>query len=325
METIEKQATSSECAECGNASKRFGKHRNGLQRYRCLSCGKTFTEEHARGFRVEDYLKDPRGLRAVRMLVEGCSIRSVERLTGIRKGSLIELLLIAGQRCEAVLERVIRKVKLTDIQMDECWNFIYCKEKNKGPESTDNDETGDNYNWVAIDRPTKLVCAFVCGKRTGENAMELCRQIRRATNPAVRFQLTSDGLQAYIAAVDEFLLDRCDYAQLVKNYTQPQDDDHRYSPPVCTGAVKVVISGNPDEAKICTSHVERLNLSLRTQVRRMTRLTNAFSRKLENHRAAIALYLGWYNFCQIHGSLRVTPAMEAAITDHVWNVAELLA
>jgi len=234
----------------------------------------------------------------------------------------------SGTRCvagEAVMDRYIRNVKLTDIQMDGCWNFIYCKEKNKGPDQADNNEIGDNYNWVAIDRATKLVCAFVVGRRTSDNAMELCRKIRQATNPDVRFQLTSDGLQAYIAAVDLYLWDRCDFAQLVKSYAQPMDEEHRYSPPVCTGATKVVISGNPDEAKICTSHVERLNLSLRTQIRRMTRLTNGFSRKLSNHRAAIALYLAWYNFCQIHGSLKITPAMEAGITDHVWGAAELLA
>ena len=312
------------CPECGNASKRFGKHRNGLQRFRCLSCRKTFTEEHKAPFQVADYLKDPRGLRAIRMLTEGCSIRSVERLTDIRKGTLIQLLLIAGQRCEKLMDS-LHDIPVTDVQADECWNFIYCKEKNKGPEQADNGEIGDCYNWVAMDRPTKLVLAFVCGRRTGENAMELMRKVRRATSPAVRFQLTTDGLQSYIAAVDEMLMDRCDYAQLVKTYAQPEENERRYSPAECTGAVKVVISGNPDEAKICTSHIERLNLTMRMQMRRLTRLTNAFSRKLENHRASVALHFAWYNFCQIHGSLKITPAMEAGITDHVWSVEELLA
>jgi transposase-like protein/IS1 family transposase len=312
------------CQTCGNAVKRFGKHRNGLQRFRCLSCKKTFTEEHKAPFQVADYLNDRRGLQAIRMLTEGCSIRSVERLTDIRKGTIIELLLIAGARCEKLMDS-IRNVPLTDIQMDECWNFIYCKEKNKGPEDAHNDEIGDCYNWVAIDRITKFVPAFVCGRRTGENAMELARKVRRATDPNTRFQLTTDGLQSYIAAVDEMLMDRCDYAQLVKTYAEPQGDEHRYSPADCTGAQKVVISGNPDEAKICTSHFERQNLTMRMQIRRLTRLTNAFSRKLENHRAAVALHFAWYNFCQIHGTLKVTPAMEAGVADHVWSVEELLA
>jgi transposase-like protein/IS1 family transposase len=313
-----------DCPECGNASKRFGKHRNGLQRFRCLSCRKTFTEPHKPAFQVEDYLKDPGGLRAIRMLTEGCSIRSVERLTDIRKGTLIQLLLIAGQRCEKLMDS-LHNIPVTDVQADGCWNFIYCKEKNKGPEQADNDGIGDCYNWVAMDRPTKLVLAFVCGRRTGENAMALMQKVRRATSPDVRFQLTTDGLQSYIAAVDEMLMDRCDYAQLVKTYAQSQEDERRYSPAECTGAVKVVISGNPNEAKICTSHVERQNLAMRMQMRRLTRLTNAFSKKLENHRAAVALHFAWYNFCQIHGSLKITPAMEAGIADHVWSVKELLA
>jgi transposase-like protein/IS1 family transposase len=324
METKENTPTSMNCPQCGNASKRFGKHRNGLQRFRCLSCRKTFTEPHKPAFQVEDYLKDPRGLRAIRMLTEGCSIRSVERLTEIRRDTIIALLLIAGQRCEKLMDS-LHDIPVTDVQADECWNFIYCKEKNKGPEQADNDEIGDCYNWVAMDRPTKLVLAFVCGRRTGENAMELMRKVRRASSPDVRFQLTTDGLESYIAAVDEMLLDRCDYAQLVKSYAQPQDNEKRYSPAECTGAVKVVISGNPDEAKICTSHIERQNLTMRMQMRRLTRLTNAFSKKLENHRAAVALHFAWYNFCQIHGSLRITPAMEAGIADHVWSVKELFA
>jgi IS1 family transposase len=258
------------------------------------------------------------------MLTEGCSIRSVERLTDIRKGTLIQLLLIAGQRCEKLMDS-LHDIPVTDVQADECWNFIYCKEKNKGPEDADNDEIGDCYNWVAIDRPTKLVLAFVCGRRTAANALKPTEKVRRASSPEVRFQLTTDGLQSYIGAVDMALTDRCDYAQLVKTYAEPLVDERRYSPAEYTGAVKIVITGNPDPAKICTSHVERQNLTMRMQIRRLTRLTNAFSRKLENHRAAVALHFGWYNFCQIHGSLKITPAMEAGIADHVWSVAELLA
>jgi transposase-like protein/IS1 family transposase len=324
METKDNKATSISCPKCGNAAKRFGRHRNGLQRFRCLSCKKTFTEDHQAPFQVGDYLKDARGQMAIRMLVEGCSVRTVERLTGIRRDSIIALLLIAGQRCEKLMDS-LRNVSATDIQMDEAWNFIYCKEAHREGTAREDDETiGDCYNWVAIDRPTKMVLAFVCGKRTGENAMELARKVRRVTNPNVRFQLITDGLQSYIAAVDEMLLDRCDFAQLVKVYAAPCEGEHRYSPADCVGATPVVISGNPDPAKICTSHVERQNLTMRMQIRRMTRLTNGFSKKIENHRAAVALHFGFYNFCQLHGSLRVTPAMEAGITDHVCDVNELL-
>ncbi|MGA2153473.1 MAG: IS1 family transposase [Bryobacteraceae bacterium] len=324
METKENTAASMTCPKCGNASKRFGHHRNGLRRFRCLSCRKTFTEPHKPAFTVEDYLQDPRGQMAIRMLVEGCSVRTVERLTGIRRDTIIDLLLIAGKRCEKLMDS-LHDVPATDIQMDEAWNFIYCKEKNKGPEEAHNNDIGDCYNWVAIDRPTKMVLAFVVGRRTSANALELCRKVRRATSAAVRFQLTTDALKAYIAAVDEILLDRCDFAQLIKVYAAPREGEQRYSPADVVEAVPVVISGNPDPAKICTSHVERQNLTMRMQIRRMTRLTNGFSKKLENHRAAVALHFGFYNFCQLHGSLRVTPAMEAGITDHVWSATELLA
>ncbi|MGD0499330.1 MAG: IS1 family transposase [Bryobacteraceae bacterium] len=260
---------------------------------------------------------------AIRMLVEGCSVRTVERLTGIRRDSIIDLLLIAGKRCEKLMDS-LRNVPATDIQMDECWNFVYCKEAHKGPEQAHDDSIGDCYNWVAIERNTKLVLAFVCGRRTLDNAMELARKVRRATSPDVRFQLTTDGLKAYIPAVDEMLLDRCDFAQLIKIYAAPREGEQRYSPADVVEAIPVVISGNPDRAKICTSHVERFNLTMRTQIRRLTRLTNGFSKKLDNHRAAVALHFGFYNFCQLHGTLRVTPAMEAGITDHVWDVSELL-
>lgn len=310
------------CPKCQSESKRFGKHRNGLQRYRCLSCRKTFTEDHKRAFRVADYLDQPVGQMAVRMLVEGCSIRTVERLTDLHRDTLVQLLLIAGERCSALMDRIVRNVPATDVQADEIWGFIGCKEKNK--EKDEESDRGDCYTWVAIDREFKLVLAFVVGRRTGENAMELMRKVRSATSPDVRFQLTTDGLEAYIAAVDEMLMDRCDYAQLVKSYAEPQQDEKRYSPAVCTGCKKVIISGNPDEAKICTSHVERQNLTMRLRIRRLTRLTLSFSKSIESHRAAVALHFAFYNFCQIHGSLRVTPAMEAGITTKVWTLADLV-
>src|ERR1051326_3333985 len=311
------------CPICDSASKRFGRHRNGLRRFRCLSCGKTFTEEHVRSFRVEDYLNEQRGLMAIRMLAEGCSVRTVERLTEIRRDSIIATLLIAGRRCEKLM-RSIRNVKATDIQADEIWGFIGKKEKHKTAEEEKDDSIGDCYTRVAIERHSKLVLAFVVGRRSSENAMQLMRQVPRATSADTRFQLTTDGLEAYIAAVDEMLSDRCDYGQLVKSYAQPQEDERRYSPAVCNGSTKKIISGNPDESKICTSHVERQNLTMRMQIRRLTRLTNAFSKKLESNRAAIALHFAYYNFCRIHQSLRVTPAMEAGIANRVWTLAELL-
>ncbi|HWB83881.1 MAG TPA: IS1 family transposase [Bryobacteraceae bacterium] len=323
METLDKTITSLHCPNCGNASKRFGKHRNGLQRFRCLSCRKTFTEDHQRSFRVEDYLNDPRGQMAIRMLVEGCSIRSVERLTGIRAASLCELLVVAGERCERRMN-AIRNVRAKDIQGDEIWGYVGKKERNKQPGEYEDDSLGDAWTWVAIERYSKLVVAFTVGRRSVDKAFELMFKVRRATSPESRFQLTTDGLKAYVPAVDEMLADRCDYAQLIKFYSQPQTNEQRYSPAEIVEVVPVVVTGNPDPAKICTSHVERQNLTMRMQIRRLTRLTNAFSKKFDNHRAAIALHFAYYNWCRIHGSLRVTPAMESGITDSVWTLAELL-
>ncbi len=204
----------------------------------------------------------------------------------------------------------------------EVWAFVQIKE---GHRTEDHDESlGDCYTWVAIERNSKLVLASVTGKRSAENAMELMRKVRRATSPDVRFQLTTDGFPAYPAAVDEMLGDRCDYAQLIKVYRAPREGEQRYSPAKISEVVPIAVFGNPDPERICTSIVERQNLTMRTQIRRLTRLTNAFSKKLENHQAAIALHLAYYNFCRIHGSLRVTPAMEAGVTTRVWTIGDLL-
>lgn len=316
------QPTTVMCDKCGVSCKRFGKHRNGLQRFRCVPCGRTYTEDHAPAFRVEDYLKEKRGIMAIKLLVEGCSIRSIERLTGIHRDTVIELLLIAGARCEKLMDRVIQDVPVSDVQADEIWSFVGKKEKQKTDK--DDDILGDSYCWVAIEARTKLVLAYVVGKRTAKDAVEFTRKLRRATSAKKRFQLTTDGLPVYIPAVDLNLADRCDYAQLIKIYTSPREGEKRYSPGEVVEAVPVVISGNPNPYRICTSHIERQNLTVRTCIKRSTRLTCAFSKKYESHKAAIALHFAYYIFCKLHSTVRVTPAMEAKITDRVWTIAELV-
>ncbi len=323
METLTQTKATMTCGACGVSCKRFGKHRNGLQRFRCVPCGKTYTEEHKPSFRVEDYLKDKRGIMALKLVVEGCSIRSIERLTGIRRDSIIDLLLIAGERCERLMDRLIQDVPVRDVQADEIWSFIGKKEKRVKFE--DDATLGDSYTWVAIEARTKLVVAFVVGKRSSKDAFEFTRKLRRATSPTQRFQLSTDGLQAYIPAVDYHLSDRCDYAQLIKIYASPREGEQRYSPGEVVEAVPVVISGNPNPNRICTSHIERQNLTMRMHMRRLTRLTNGFSKKYESHKAAIALHFAHYNFCKLHQTLRVTPGMEAGLTDRIWLIAELLA
>jgi IS1 family transposase len=182
---------------------------------------------------------------------------------------------------------------------------------------------GDCYVWIALETNTKLVLAYSVGRRTLAHAMDLMLKLRRATSEN-RFQLSTDGLNSYIAAVDEMLGDRVDFAQLIKTYSVPVEFERRYSPPEFVSAFRVPISGNPDPDRVSTSHVERFNLTLRMSIRRLTRLTNGFSRKLENHRAAISLCIAYYNFCRLHQTLRVTPAMEAGVTDRLWDIRELL-
>jgi transposase-like protein/IS1 family transposase len=319
MQTTSKTTT---CPNCGNASKRFGKHRNGLQRFRCIACLKTFTEAHARSFRVEDYLKERRGIMAIQLLVEGCSIRTVERITGIRAATLVDLLLIAGERCERLMDS-IRNVPVKDVQCDEIWAYVGKKERNKTTDEYGDDNIGDCWTWTAIERHSKLVLAYSVGRRDIDHAFELMFKLRRATSDS-RFQLTTDGLKAYVHAVHAMLSDRVDFAQLIKFYSQPREGEQRYSPAQMVEAVPVAVIGDPDPKNICTSHVERQNLTMRMQIRRLTRLTNAFSKKIECHRAAIALHFAYYNWCRIHGTLRITPAMESGLTDHVWTISELL-
>jgi IS1 family transposase len=204
---------------------------------------------------------------------------------------------------------------------DEVWGYVAKKEGHKRPDEHPDETIGDTWTWVALERNTKLILAFAVGRRSLEKAFELMLKVRRATNPNVRFQLTSDGLRAYRTAVHEMLSDRCDFAQLIEFYSMPQMDEIRYSPARTVEAVPVTMSGDPDPAKICTSHVERQNLTMRMSIRRLTRLTNAFSKKLENHKAAVALHVAYYNFCRLHGTL---PAMEVGVR-HIWSIQELLA
>lgn len=260
----------------------------------------------------------------IQLLVEGCAARTVERITGVHRDAILRLLVAAGERCQRVLDTHIQSIPVKDVECDEIWGFVGMKEKKKKGDNAFNDELGDCYCWVAIERNTKLVLTHVVGRRSVQNAFELMRKLRNATSPLQRFQLTTDGLQHYLQAVDEMISDRCDFAQLIKIYTAPREGEQRYSPGEVVEAVPVVISGNPNPQRICTSIVERQNLTMRMHMRRLTRLTNAFSKKFENHKAAIALHFAYYNFCKIHSSLRVTPAMEAGIAKYVWTLAELL-
>jgi IS1 family transposase len=262
--------------------------------------------------------------QAVNCLIEGCSIRATVRMTGIAKKTVMRLLREVGEVCESYQDRVLRNLPCRRIQLDELWGFNYCKAKTVTPEiAAKVPGAGDVWLWVAIDADTKLVPCWRLGGRDALIAYEFVTDLaKRLSN---RVQLTTDGHRVYLTAVELAFGSDVDYAMLVKMYgADPREDEKRYSPAQCIGAQMAVITGRPDPKHISTSFVERQNWSVRTAMRRYTRLSNGFSRKIENHAAAVALNYFAYNFIKIHRTLRVSPAMAAGVTDHLWSVTDLV-
>jgi IS1 family transposase len=255
----------------------------------------------------------------ITLLVEGCSIRAIQRITGIDQNTVMKIVVLAGEQCERLFESKVRNVKVNDVQCDEIWGFVGCKEKRN---FTGDPERGDAYCFVAIERHTKMVMAWHLGRRTAADTAHFVENLNGAT--AGTFQITTDGFPPYFDAIHTALGVRVQYAQLIKVYGASSEDEHRYSPAKVLEVIAKPAFGNPDPERICTSHVERQNLTMRMQIRRLTRLTNGFSKKRANLRAALALYFGWYNFCRTHRTIRVTPAMESGITHHIWSIGELL-
>lgn len=265
-----------------------------------------------------------RALGVLRLLLEGMSVRSVERVTGTHRDTILNLLLLAGERCQRLMLERIKGIPVQDVQVDEIWGYVYKKEGHKWNHELNDQTIGDAYCFVAIERNTKLILTHYVGKRTTESTDQFISRLALATSPTQRYQLTSDGFGAYKGTVKAYLRGRVDFGQLVKVYASPREGEQRYSPAEVVDAVPEKVMGNPDSDKICTSHIERQNLSIRMGMRRMTRLTNGFSKKWANLEAAYALWFGFYNFCRVHQTLRVTPAMESGLTGHVWNLRELL-
>ncbi len=312
------------CHNCQIQAKRFGKDRKGNQRFRCARCGKTFQEAKDKPL-GSMYLPLEKALMCLHLLVEGMSIRSTERITGVHRDTILDLLVRVGERCEALMDSKIRKVKVNDLQLDEIWAYVEMKEKTKKRQGKDSPMLGDAYTFVAFERESKLILAWHLGRRTERDTLTFTEKIFAAVDGTEgRFQVSTDGFAAYPDALAYSLGTRCDYAQLIKIYGAPEPDEHRYSPSKVIEAIPTPVFGNPDPEKICTSHVERQNLNIRMAMRRFTRLTNAFSKKWENLKAALAFYFAYYNFCRIHSTIRCTPAMEAGITKHVWELRELL-
>jgi transposase-like protein/IS1 family transposase len=303
------------CHNCNSICKRFGKHRNGLQRFRCKLCGRTLTEEHTRPL---DQMRIPleKVLLCLTLPIEGNSIRSIERITGVHRDTVLDLLVKAGERCERIFNDRIQGIAVTDVEADEMWGFVGMKKMRRLSKGITDPHLGDAYTYVAIERNTKLVLAWHLGQRDMADTEVFTEKLERATSG--HFQLTTDGWVGYPGAVAYSLGTRVDFAQLVKVYAKgDREGEQKYSPLEIVETITKPLIGHPDPRRVCTSIVERSNLSMRTSIRRLTRLTNAFSKKWENLHAALALYFAYYNFCRIHSSIRCTPAMEAGITKSV--------
>ena len=266
-----------------------------------------------------------RRAQLVGLLCEGTSLRAACRLADVSINTVTKLLVDVGAACEEYQDRTLRNLKCRRVQCDEIWSFVYAKQKNVPESMAGAFGVGDVWTWVAIDPDTKLVPSWAVGRRDGFTAQAFIADL--ADRLSTRVQLTTDGHKAYLEAVEGAFGNAIDYAMLIKMYEgdsgKNQPAERRYSPATCTGTREQAITGNPDPAHVSTSHVERQNLTMRMSMRRFTRLTNAFSKKVDNHKAMIALHYMHYNFGRIHKSLRVTPAMEAGVSDHVWSLEEV--
>jgi IS1 family transposase len=270
---------------------------------------------------MANVLKREKQERALSCLLEGASVRSTERLTGAHRDTILRLMVRVATGCERLMDATMRNLTCRRIQVDEIWGYVAKKQRHVTP-LDDPRSVGDFWTFVALDADSKLVPAFRVGKRDAPTARAFVADL--ASRLSNRVQLSSDSLSAYVDAVDRaFGLD-VDYGQIVKYYEAEPIGAGRYSPPRCVGAELKSITGSPDPEHISTSYVERQNLTMRMNLRRLTRLTNAFSKKAENLKAAVALHFAYYNFVRIHKTLRITPAMAAGITPHLWSVSDLL-
>ncbi len=260
--------------------------------------------------------------QVVRCLCEGNSIRSTVRITGVAKNTVVKLLCEMGCACANYHHFNVRNLTVQRLQCDEIWSFVGAKAKNV-PVEREQDGWGDVWTWTAIDADTKLCVTYHVGDRGKHSAFAFMQDC--ASRIKGRLQITTDAHKPYLTAVEKAFGGDADYAQLHKIYGASEANEARYSPATCIGCDMKTVSGVPDPDHVSTSFVERQNLSMRMHMRRFTRLTNAFSKKIENHGHAVSLYFMFYNFCRVHQTLRVTPAMEAGLTDHVWRIEELIA
>lgn len=272
---------------------------------------------------IMNRLSKERQAQVIKCLCEGLGIRATVRMTGASKNTIVKLLAEIGTVCSEYQDKHLRNLQTKRIQCDEIWSFCYAKARNVPKDLKGKFGFGDVWTWTALDADSKLILSWQVGARDAYHAQVFMYGL--AKRLANRVQLTTDGHRVYLDAVDLAFGNDIDYAMLVKMYGAERDKEATYSPAKVVSCHTVRITGDPEAEHISTSYVERANLSMRMQMRRFTRLTNAFSKKISNHIAALSLYFMYYNFCRVHQTLRVTPAMEAGIADHVWDIEEIVA
>lgn len=272
---------------------------------------------------MANILAKEKQIAVVSALAEGSSIRSIERMTGVNQNTIMSLGKRVGKACEKIMDERMRNLDCSKIQMDEIWGFVGKKQRNLKL-GDDRRELGDVWTFVSVDADSRMVPNYFIGKRSAYSANCFVEDLAARLN-SERVQVSSDALSAYVEAVERGFGSEADYGQIVKTYTHTDlAEQRRYSPPEILTIKRTVISGDPDIKSISTSYVERQNLTMRMHMRRLTRLTNAFSKKMENFKCAVALHFAYYNFVRMHKSLRMTPAMAGGVTDRIWSVADLI-
>jgi transposase-like protein/IS1 family transposase len=311
------------CLKCKHETcKKFGTYgKRKVQRWRCQSCKATFSEPVER---LESHYTDlDTAARVLELMMEGTSVRAISRLTGLHIATILDLMLTAGNKCQRLLDTTIRNLHPNLVQADEMHSFVGCHEKRLRSDAPK--EWGTIWTWLALDSETKLIISHYIGERDAHAAWYFMRDLR-ARIPGV-FQLTTDGHRPYVDAVDAHFGRDIHFAQLIKLYSSPDITGPDWMSAVShvTSAIPKVHSGHPEPRFVSTSHVERLNLSVRTHLRRYVRRTNAHSRKLANHKACFALWIAWYNFVRVNSAIRCTPAMASGLTETIWTMRDLLA
>ena len=312
------------CPNCNNLSKKDGRDRKGDQRFKCTECGKRFSiqkEKLLSGM----ILSEEKALLCLNLLVEGNSVRSTERITGVHRDTVLRLLETVGKKCIWIQETLVKNVKVQFVEADEIWSYVAMKDRTKAAKDITSEQIGTAFTYTAIEAESKLIVAWHLGTRSEEHALTFLRKIRDAVDQDTEFQLSTDAFAGYNKTVPAILGRQAHYGQIKKIYGVPNPNEVRYSAAECIGCKKKKVVGNPIRKNISTSMVERQNLTMRMSMRRFTRLTNGFSKKWDNLNYMLAIYFAYYNFCRSHKTLDdATPAMAANLTNTIWSLKDLL-